>query len=211
MPLSCGVWPASSVPCFRGALRSAWAGTGLGADPGYTDALYRHPSDIYGEEVRPTASLFDGLQNADFFVTVSGLVKEVATLLSKITRDLRLMCSGPRSGFMEVRLPALSPGSSIMPGKINPTVPEMVIQIAHQVVGNDVAVSMAYDEGELDLNVWDATFYKCLFESMQLVGDELVILRRDCVEGIVACEDRCRAEAESSIALSTVVAATFGS
>ena len=83
MPLSCGVWPASSVPCFRGALRSAWAGTGLGADPGYMDALYRHLSDIYGEEVRPTASLFDGLQNADFFVTVSGLVKEVATLLSK--------------------------------------------------------------------------------------------------------------------------------
>ena len=98
-------WPASSVPCFRGALRSAWAGTGLGADPGYMDALYRHLSDIYGEEVRPTASLFDGLQNADFFVTVSGLVKEVATLLSKITRDLRLMSSGPRSGFMEVRLP----------------------------------------------------------------------------------------------------------
>ena len=78
---------------------------GLGADPGYMDALYRHPSDIYGEEVRPTASLFDGLQNADFFVTVSGLVKEVATLLSKITRDLRLMRSGPRSGFMEIRLP----------------------------------------------------------------------------------------------------------
>lgn len=94
-----------AVPCFRGALRSAWAGTGLGADPGSMDALYRHLSDIYGEEVRPTASLFDGLQNADFFVTVSGLVKEVATLLSKITRDLRLMSSGPRSGFMEVRLP----------------------------------------------------------------------------------------------------------
>ena len=149
MPLSCGVWPASSVPCFRGALRSAWAGTGLGADPGYMDALYRHLSDIYGEEVRPTASLFDGLQNADFFVTVSGLVKEVATLLSKITRDLRLMSSGPRSGFMEVRLPALSPGSSIMPGKINPTVPEMVIQIAHQVVGNDVAVSMATTRANL--------------------------------------------------------------
>lgn len=89
-----------------------------------------------------------------------------------------------------------------MPGKINPTLSEMVIQIAHQVVGND--------EGELDLNVWDATFYKCLFESMQLVGDELVILRRDCVEGIVACEDRCPAEAESSIALSRVLATIFG-
>ena len=105
MPLSCGVWPASSVPCFRGALRAAWAGTGLGADPGYMDALYRHLSDIYGEEVRPTASLFDGLQNADFFVTVSGLVKEVATLRSKSSRDLRRMRSGPRSGFMLDWLP----------------------------------------------------------------------------------------------------------
>lgn len=75
-----------------------------------------------------------------------------------------------------------------MPGKINPTLSEMVIQIAHQVVGNDVAVSMATKRANVDLNVWDATFYKCLFESMQLVGDELVILRRDCVEGIVACE-----------------------
>ena len=147
MPLSCGVWPASSVPCFRGALRSAWAGTGLGADPGYMDALYRHLSDIYGEEVRPTASLFDGLQNADFFVTVSGLVKEVATLLSKITRDLRLMSSG--LGLHGGQAAALSLGSSIMPGKINPTLSEMVIQIAHQVVGNDVAVSMATTRANL--------------------------------------------------------------
>ena len=86
----------------------------------------------------------------------------------------------------------------------------MVIQIAHQVVGNDVAISMAYDEGELDLNVWDATFYKCLFENLQLVNEELLILRRDCVEGIMANVERCRHEAESSLALSTVVAATQG-
>ena len=97
-----------------------------------------------------------------------------------------------------------------MPGKINPTLSEMVIQIAHQVVGNERRRLHGNDEGELDLNVWDATFYKCLFESMHLVGDELVILRRDCVEGIVACEDRCPAEAESSIALSRVLATIFG-
>ena len=114
------------------------------------DALYRHLSDIYGEEVRPTASLFDGLQNADFFVTVSGLVKEVATLLSKITRDLRLMSSGrPALGLHGGPAAALSLGSSIMPGKINPTLSEMVIQIAHQVVGNDVAVSMATTRANL--------------------------------------------------------------
>lgn len=209
MPLSCGVWPASSVPCFRGALRSAWAGTGLGADPGYMDALYRHLSDIYGEEVRPTASLFDGLQNADFFVTVSGLVKEVATLLSKITRDLRLMSSGPRraswrSGCRpesrKLHYAGQDQPDAFRDG--DPDRPPGCRQRRRRLHGND--------EGELDLNVWDATFYKCLFESMQLVGDELVILRRDCVEGIVACEDRCPAEAESSIALSSVLATTFG-
>ena len=107
-----------------------------------------------------------------------------------------------------------------MPGKINPTLSEMVIQIAHQVVGNDVAVSMATTRANLtstfgmppstSASSRACSFYKCLFESMQLVGDELVILRRDCVEGIVACEDRCPAEAESSIALSRVLATIFG-
>lgn len=130
--------------------------------------------------------------------------------LSKICKDFRLMGSGPRSGFMEVNVPALSPGSSIMPGKINPTVPEMVIQISHQVVGNDVAISMAYDEGELDLNVWDATFYKCLFENFQLINSELEILRVFCVDGMTANKERCAQEANSSIALSTVVATALG-
>lgn len=129
--------------CFEICMGGSVVGTGLGADPGFMDALYRHLSDIYGEEVRPTASLFDGLQNGDFFVTVSGLVKEVATSSSKIVKDLRLMSRGPRSGFMEIRLPALSPGSSIMPGKINPTVPEMVIQIAHYCEEHGVTVKEA--------------------------------------------------------------------
>lgn len=152
-------------------------GTGFSAAPGYKDALYVELSKQYGEEVKPMENLFDGFQNPDFIVEVSGVLKEVAMTLSKICKDFRLMGSGPRSGFMEVNVPALSPGSSIMPGKINPTVPEMVIQISHQVVGNDVAISMAYDEGELDLNVWDATFYKCLFENFQLINSELEILQ----------------------------------
>lgn len=155
-------------------------------------------------------NLFDGFQNPDFIVEVSGVLKEVAMTLSKICKDFRLMGSGPRSGFMEVNVPALSPGSSIMPGKINPTVPEMVIQISHQVVGNDVAISMAYDEGELDLNVWDATFYKCLFENFQLINSELEILRVFCVDGMTANKERCAQEANSSIVLSTVVATALG-
>ena len=196
--------------CFELIMGGNAVGTGLGAQPGYMDAFYKAISAELGESVRPNPNLFDGFQNSDFILTVSGAVKTIAATLSKICKDLRLMSSGPRAGWMEINLPACAPGSSIMPGKINPTVPEMVIQIGHQVCGNDVAITMAIDEGELDLNVWDATFYKCLFENLQLVGEEIVILRRDCVEGITANEFRCKEEAESSIALSTVVAATFG-
>lgn len=196
--------------CFELVMGGSAVGTGLGTSPGYMDAFYRHLSEMLGEDVRPAENLFDGFQNADFLVSVSGVVREIATSLSKVAKDLRLMSSGPRSGFMEIQLPACAPGSSIMPGKINPTVPEMVVQIAHQAVGNDVAVTLAYEEGELDLNVWDATFYKCLFENLGLVAEELVIFRRDCAEGITANRERCAHEAETSIALSTVVAATFG-
>lgn len=195
--------------CYEIVMGGSAIGTGLGADPGYEEAFYRFISEDLGVKVSPMVSLFDGFQNSDFCVTISGLIKEVATSISKISKDLRLMSSGPRAGWMEIQLPALSPGSSIMPGKINPTVPEMVIQVAHQVIGNDVAISVAYDEGELDLNVWDATFYKCLFESMQLVEQSLIILRRDCVEGITANRERCAKEANDSIALSTVASALF--
>ncbi len=185
-------------------------GTGLGAAPGYMDAFYKHISEEVGEKVVPMDNIFDGFQNSNQVLVVSAVVKEIACTLSKICKDLRLMSSGPRAGWMEINLPALSPGSSIMPGKINPTVPEMVIQIAHQVIGNDVAITVAIDEGELDLNVWDSTFYKCLFESLQIVAGEIGILREHCVDGITANVERCREEAEGSIALSTVVAATFG-
>lgn len=196
--------------CFEIVMGGSAVGTGFSAAPGYKDALYVELSKQYGEEVKPMENLFDGFQNPDFIVEVAGVLKEVAMTLSKICKDFRLMGSGPRSGFMEVNVPALSPGSSIMPGKINPTVPEMVIQISHQVVGNDVAISMAYDEGELDLNVWDATFYKCLFENFQLINSELEILRVFCVDGMTANKERCAQEANSSIALSTVVATALG-
>ena len=151
------------------------------ARSGYIDALYKYLSEQYGKTVKPAENLFDGFQNQDFCVTISGLVKEVATSVSKISKDLRLMSSGPCAGCVKINLPALLPGSSFMPWKINPTVPEMVIQIAHRVVGNDVAIAMTYDEGELDFNVWNATFYKCLFERMQWVAEERGILRCDCV------------------------------
>lgn len=195
--------------CYELVMGGSAVGTGLGADPGYQPAFYHYLGKSLNHPVMPAVNLFDGFQNPDFFVSISGLIKEVATSISKISKDLRLMSSGPRAGWQEIELPALSPGSSIMPGKINPTVPEMVIQVAHQVIGNDMAITVAYDEGELDLNVWDATFYKCLFESMQLTVGSLSILRSHCVEGIKANRTRCAEEANGSIALSTVPAAAF--
>lgn len=204
-----GRFEAFRPRCFELVMGGSAVGTGFGTEPGYMDALYRHLSEQYGEQVKPAENLFDGFQNADFFVSLSGLAKEAACVLSKISKDLRMMSSGPRAGFMEISLPAVCPGSSIMPGKINPTVPEMVVQIAHQVIGNDVAVSLACEEGELDLNVWDASLYKCLFESLRIVGGEIEIFRRECVEGIEADEKRCREEAEGSIALCTAAAAAI--
>ena len=196
--------------CLEIVMGGSAVGTGFSSAPGYMDALYEELSIQYGETVKPMEDLFDGFQNADFIVDVSSVLKETAMTLSKICKDLRIMGSGPRSGLMEVNIPALSPGSSIMPGKINPTVPEMVIQISHQVVGNDVAIAMAYDEGELDLNVWDATFYKCLFENFTLINSELKILREHCIDDLTANKERCSQEAASSIALSTVVATALG-
>lgn len=196
--------------CLEIIMGGSAVGTGLSSAPGYMEAFYKTLSKELGEEVRPFGNLFDGFQNADTIVSVSGIVKEVAASLSKISKDLRLMSSGPRAGFMEITLPSLSPGSSIMPGKINPTVPEMVIQVAHQVIGNDLAISLALEEGELDLQVWDATLYKCLFENLQIVTESVLILRRDCVDGIIANKERCLEEAEGSIALSTVIATIFG-
>ncbi len=196
--------------CLEIIMGGSAVGTGLSAAPGYMDAFYKILSQELNEEVKPFDNLFDGFQNADTIVSISGIVKEIAASLSKISKDLRLMSSGPRAGFMEISLPSLSPGSSIMPGKINPTVPEMVVQVAHQVIGNDLAITLALEEGELDLQVWDATLYKCLFENLQIVTESILILRRDCIDGIVANKERCLKEAEDSIALSTVIATIFG-
>lgn len=196
--------------CLEIVMGGSAVGTGLSSAPGYSTEIYKFLTEQYGEPVKPMENLFDGFQNPDQIISVSGVIKEIATSLSKICKDLRLMSNGPRSGWMEIQLPALSPGSSIMPGKINPTVPEMVIQIGHQVIGNDVAISVAYDEGELDLNVWDSTFYKCLFENLQLVEKEIPILRKHCIDGITANLARCKQEASSSIALSTVIATLLG-
>ena len=196
--------------CFELIVGATAVGTGMGAAPGYQEAFYKHLSAQLGENVRSTKNLFDGMQNDDFCVKVSAAVKQAACGISKIAKDLRIMSSGPRAGFGEITLPSLSPGSSIMPGKINPILPELVSQVAQQTCGNDVVISMAFEQGELEISVWAPTHYKNLFESFDLLTKVIPLFIEKCINGIEANRERCRKEARETIALSTVVAATLG-
>lgn len=196
--------------CFSLIVGATAVGTGLGAAPGYQEAFYKHLSTQLGEDVKSAPDLFDGMQNDDFCVKVSAAVKQAACGISKIAKDIRLMSSGPRAGLGEISIPSLSPGSSIMPGKINPILPELVSQVAQQTCGNDVVISMAFEQGELEISVWAPTLYKNLFESFDLLTKVIPLFIDKCVSGITANREKCAQEARETIALATVVAATLG-
>jgi aspartate ammonia-lyase len=185
-------------------------GTGLGTFAGYVQKVYEHLAAVTGIAVRINPNLFDGLQNADGYLKISGTLKSLATGLGKFATDLRLMSSGPRAGFSEIELPSVQPGSSIMPGKVNPVMPELINQICYQVCGNDCAITMAVEGGELDLNVWEPLIIKCLAESFTLLTKGIVLFTDRCVAGIKANESVCRRHAEHALAISTVVSALFG-
>jgi len=186
--------------CVLLPLAATAVGTEFGTFPGYKSAVYSALSSITRVTYAPEFNFFDGLQNADIWLSVSGALKAVGLLLNKFCADLRLMSSGPRAGLAEITLPAVQPGSSIMPGKINPVMPEMVMQIYFRVLGNDAAITRAC-EGELDLNG--------VSESATLLTAALPLLGEKCVRGIRADAERCARDAEHSLALSTVLATLF--
>lgn len=185
-------------------------GTGLGTAPGYCEAFYKYISEDLGETVTVDQDIYDGMQNADFYTRVHGLVKSTACGFSKIARDMRLMSSGPRAGLGEISIPAVQAGSSIMPGKINPVMPEVVNQIAYQICGNDMAVTMAVEAGELDLNVWEPVFMKNIGESFLLLTNAAREFTARCLAGVVANRESCARDAHNTLALATVTAATLG-
>lgn len=185
-------------------------GTELSTFAGYCKSVYAHLQKVSGIPVMKEENFFDGLQNGDIYIEISSAVKSLATGLSKIATDFRILSSGPRAGFNEITLPAVQPGSSIMPGKVNPVIPELMNQIGYQICGNDVAITMAVEGGELDLNVWEPIIIKCLFESCRLLINSIPLFVRKCIRGIKANEEICKKYAESSIALSTVIASLFG-
>ncbi|MBB5577828.1 MULTISPECIES: aspartate ammonia-lyase [Rhizobium] len=180
-------------------------GTGLNVPAGFSAAACAHLSDISGITVRPARNLVEATSDTGAFVSVSGVLKRLSVKLSKICNDLRLLSSGPRAGFGEIRLPAMQAGSSIMPGKVNPVIPEMMNQIGFQVIGNDLTVTLAAGAGQLQLNAMEPVIVLNLLQSMQLLARGMDALRTRCIVGIEADAERCRALHNGSLVLAAAL------
>ena len=185
-------------------------GTCLGVMPGFVPEVYRRLRANVHPDIRPDENFFDGMQNADGYLHLSGIVKCLAVSCGKIAYDLKLLSSGPFAGFGELVLPAVQPGSSIMPGKVNPALPEMIIQIAQQVCGNDTVLTMAVEKGELDLNIAEQILLKCSADSLSLLEKALPIFAEKCVAGIAVNRAKALHDAESSPALVMIISMLFG-
>jgi aspartate ammonia-lyase len=185
-------------------------GTGLAAPREYIFRVVDELREITGLGLARAENLVEATQNADVFVEVSGLLKALASTLIKISGDLRLLSSGPDAGFGEIRLPALQAGSSIMPGKVNPVIPEAVTQAALLSIGHDQALTMAAAMGSLELNPFLPLVAHCLLESFDLLAGACGILRTRCVDGIEADEERCRRQVENSTASATALVPLVG-
>lgn len=185
-------------------------GTKITASSRYVKNILPTLCEITGLQLTQADDLIDATQNLDGFVYVSGIVKACATSLSKIANDLRLMSSGPRAGFAEINLPAKQNGSSIMPGKINPVIPEVVNQIAFNIIGNDATITLAAEAGQLELNAFEPIIFYCLFESLETLANGVDVFRKDCIEGITVNLDNCKDEVEKSIGIVTALCPHIG-
>ena len=185
-------------------------GTGINADENYLRRIVPNLSEISGMEFIQAFDLIDATQNLDSFVAVSGAVKACAVTLSKMSNDLRLMSSGPRAGFGEINLPAKQNGSSIMPGKVNPVIPEVVNQVALNIIGNDMTITMAAEAGQLELNAFEPIIFYCMFQSIDTLGYAVETLVDNCIVGITANEERCRQLVENSVGIITAICPHVG-
>ncbi len=185
-------------------------GTGINSHPEYAAKALNHLQRITGLDLVLAPNLIEATQDTGAFVMYSSAVKRLAIKLSKICNDLRLLSSGPRAGLNEIILPPMQPGSSIMPGKINPVIPEVVNQIAYKVIGNDLTVTMASEAGQLELNVFEPVIVQSVFESMGMLINGMNSLRHRCIEGIKANEEHCREMVHNSIGLITALVPYIG-
>lgn len=180
-------------------------GTGINAKKSYFDSIADILTEVSGVEYRQADDLVDATMHIDCFAAISSAVRDCALSLSKIANDLRLLGSGPRTGFGEINLPAKQNGSSIMPGKVNPVIPEVVNQAAFRIVGNDVTISMAVEGGQLELNAFEPVTFYSLFQSITVLRNASETFRVNCVEGITANIARCRELLDSSIGMVTAL------
>ena len=166
-------------------------GTGLNADPEYIKEVCEQLTLVTGESFTTADNLVDATSNTDIFTDLSSSLKTSALSLIKISNDLRLMASGPRAGFCEITLPPRQPGSSIMPGKVNPVIPEVMNQIDYKVIGNDLCVAMSGEAAQMELNAMEPVMAQCCFESADLLMNGFDTLRTLCIDGITANEEVC--------------------
>lgn len=180
-------------------------GTGLNAPRGYGRKCVVHLASITGKRITLAKDLIEATQDTQAFVLYSSVLKSLAIKLSKVCNDLRLLSSGPRAGLNEINLPPMQPGSSIMPGKVNPVIPEVVNQVCFAAIGNDLTVTMAAEAGQLQLNVMEPVIAARVFESQTMFLRAARTLREHCVDGITANEDICRGFVERSIGIVTAL------
>ncbi len=180
-------------------------GTGINARPEYASLVVAELSRISGAELSPAENLVEATSDMGAFITFSSVLKRVAVKVSKICNDLRLLSSGPRAGLNEINLPPMAPGSSIMPGKVNPVIPEVVNQVAYQVIGNDLTVTMAAEAGQLQLNVMEPVIAFNIFQSLKILTQAIRTLTRRCIRGVTPNAERCRALVENSIGIVTAL------
>ncbi|UVK41832.1 aspartate ammonia-lyase [Mesorhizobium sp. AR07] len=185
-------------------------GTRLNAPKGYSEIVLGELSVISGKTLTPAANLVEASWDMGAFVLFSAMLKRLATKLSKIANDLRLLASGPRGGFGEIRLPPMQPGSSIMPGKVNPVIPEVVNQVCFQIIGNDIAITMAAEAGQLQLNAMEPLIAFNLHFSIQLIEAAIRTFDEQCVRGIEADPERCLEHLDSSVGSVTALVPILG-
>jgi len=185
-------------------------GTGLNTAPGYREKVVRHLGRMTGLKFRPADDLMEAMQSMRPFVEVSAALRGLAVELNRIANDLRLLASGPRTGLGEITVPAIAPGSSIMPGKVNPSMLEMMNMVCYQVMGCDLAVCAASQAGQLELNVMMPVIGFNLHLMIEIMGNAIEQVRKRCVEGIKADEERCLEYAEKSLGLATALSPKLG-
>lgn len=185
-------------------------GTGICAEPGYAEKCIAALRDITGWDIRLSDDLVGATSDTSCLVGYVSAMKRLAVKVNKICNDLRLLASGPRCGLGEINLPAMQPGSSIMPGKVNPVIPEVMNQICFKVIGNELCVTMAGEAAQMELNVMEPVMVQCCFESAELMMNGFRTLRTLCVEGITANEEHCINEVHHSIGVVTALNPVIG-